>query len=102
LQVRAADTPLVERKWQIEDAERKALLAIPESAHTTASPLVFVFHCHRGSMQNAVRSLGIHRIWPEAIVVYMQGEVDSSPEPRRALRSKEKRTSVPDDPDGPL
>jgi polyhydroxybutyrate depolymerase len=70
---RAAETPLVERKWQIEDVERKALLAIPDSAHTTASPLVFVFHGHGGSMQNVARSFGIHRIWPEAIVVYMQG-----------------------------
>ena len=70
---RAADVPLVERQWQIDDTPRKALWAIPDSAKATPSPLVFVFHGHGGTMENAAKSFGIHRLWPEAIVVYMQG-----------------------------
>lgn len=69
----ATETPLVEKSWQIDGVKRKALLAIPESTHTTPSPLVFVFHGHGGSMENVARTFGIHRLWPEAIVVYMQG-----------------------------
>lgn len=71
--LQAAQTPLTERQWQIEGVARKALLAIPDSAHTMPSPLVFVFHGHGGTMENVARSFGIHRLWPEAIVVYMQG-----------------------------
>jgi polyhydroxybutyrate depolymerase len=39
----------------------------------TNSPVVFVFHGHGGSAQNAMRSIHIHKEWPEAITVYMQG-----------------------------
>ena len=36
-------------------------------------PVVFAFHGHGGSMQNAARSFGFHTLWPEAVVVYPQG-----------------------------
>jgi polyhydroxybutyrate depolymerase len=36
-------------------------------------PVVFVFHGHGGSMRGAARSFGLHALWPEAIVVYLQG-----------------------------
>jgi polyhydroxybutyrate depolymerase len=35
--------------------------------------VVFAFHGHGGSMASAARSFQIHKHWPEAIVVYMQG-----------------------------
>lgn len=69
----ASEMPLTEKQWEIEGVTRKALLAIPDSAHTTPSPLVFVFHGHGGSMENTSRNIAIHSLWPEAIVVYMQG-----------------------------
>jgi polyhydroxybutyrate depolymerase len=61
--------------WDIEvaGAARKLLLFAPKNATETATPLVFVFHGHGGMALQAARSFGIHRIWPEAIVVYMQG-----------------------------
>ncbi|MBI3857308.1 MAG: prolyl oligopeptidase family serine peptidase [Planctomycetes bacterium] len=34
---------------------------------------MFGFHGHGGSMQNAARSFKIHELWPEAVVVYLQG-----------------------------
>jgi polyhydroxybutyrate depolymerase len=61
--------------WDVEVAgvARKLLLFAPKSSTETATPLVFVFHGHGGMALQAARSFGIHRIWPEAIVVYMQG-----------------------------
>ena len=63
----------VERTWKIDGIERKALVCIPDAAATTKSPLIFAFHGHGGTMRYAARNFGYHRLWPEAIVVYMQG-----------------------------
>lgn len=68
-----AAEPLVERKWTIEGTTRQALVYLPEHADKILSPLVFVFHGHGGSMANAARSFHLHDLWPEAVVVYMQG-----------------------------
>ena len=38
-----------------------------------AAPLVLCFHGHGGRAQQAARRWGIHTLWPEAIVVYLQG-----------------------------
>lgn len=51
---------------------REALLYIPASADASA-PLVFVFHGHGGSMQQAANGFSIHKLWPEAVVIYPQG-----------------------------
>jgi polyhydroxybutyrate depolymerase len=34
---------------------------------------VFAFHGHGGTMRNAAAMFDIHHVWPEALVVYMQG-----------------------------
>jgi len=70
--VDAAD-PLVRRQWTIEGALREALVYAPPQARTNPAPVVFAFHGHGGSMNNAARTFGYHTRWPEAIVVYMQG-----------------------------
>lgn len=36
-------------------------------------PIVFCFHGHGGSAQQAARSFSLHESWPEALVVYPQG-----------------------------
>src|ERR1017187_5426682 len=72
LNVRAADT-LTRREWTVDGAVREALVYAPPQASTNASPVVFVFHGHGGSMQNAARSFALQRVWPAAIVVYPQG-----------------------------
>jgi len=72
VRVRAADTPL-RREWTVDGVVRQALIYAPPDASTNASPVVFAFHGHGGSMQNAARSFAYHRVWPEAIVIYPQG-----------------------------
>ena len=62
-----------ERSWKIDGVERKAMLYIPAKASTETSPLLFAFHGHGGTMRYAARKFGYQTLWPEAIVVYMQG-----------------------------
>ena len=69
----AADSTLTERTWTIEGVTRSALVHVPATASTSATPVVFAFHGHGGNMNQAARSFSYHTIWPEAIVVYMQG-----------------------------
>ena len=68
----AADLP-TRREWKVGDVTREALVCVPDSAKTTPTPVVFTFHGHGGSMQNAARMFSIHTRWPEAIAIYMQG-----------------------------
>lgn len=69
---RAADTP-TRREWKVDGVIREALVYVSPKAKTEATPIVFAFHGHGGSMNNAARMFGYHTLWPEAIVVYMQG-----------------------------
>lgn len=63
----------VRREWTVDGVVRQGLIAIPPKATTDATPVVFAFHGHGGSMQNAARQFHLHTLWPEAIVVYLQG-----------------------------
>lgn len=60
--------------FSVDGVERQALV-YPNSKPASASgaPVVFVFHGHGGNAQNAARRFRIHELWPEAVVVYMQG-----------------------------
>lgn len=60
-------------EWKVDDVAREALVCAPSKEGSGAPPLVFGFHGHGGSMQNAARTFAIHDLWPEAVVVYMQG-----------------------------
>ncbi len=70
---RAAGNALERHEWTIDGVVREALIAAPASAKTAPAPVVFAFHGHGGNMNQAARSFGYHNLWPEAIVVYMQG-----------------------------
>jgi len=61
------------REWTVGGLKREAFVYVPESAKTTATPVVFVFHGHGGTMKNAARTFAVHTHWPEAICVYPQG-----------------------------
>ena len=61
------------RQWTVDGVPREALVAVPPSATTTPTPVVFCFHGHGGNMRNAARQFHLHSEWPEAICVYMQG-----------------------------
>ncbi len=65
--------PLTERTWTVDGVERQALVHVPEKTNEAPSPVVFAFHGHGGSMNNAARQFAYEKLWPEAIVVYMQG-----------------------------
>ncbi len=68
-----AVTELTPQALTVDGVVREALIYAPPGAKTTATPLVFAFHGHGGSMEQAARSFGYHTQWPEAMVIYMQG-----------------------------
>jgi polyhydroxybutyrate depolymerase len=82
----AADTP-EQMTWTVGDLKREALVYLPSKKSDTGAPVVFGFHGHGGSSRNAARSFGFEKLWPEAIVVYMQG----IPTPGRLTDSEGKR-----------
>lgn len=60
--------------FTVDGVERQALVyANSKPAATAGAPVVFVFHGHGGIAQYAARRFRIHELWPEAVVVYMQG-----------------------------
>jgi len=61
------------QKWQIDGVERQGLIFAPESAKSDPTPLLFAFHGHGGNMRQAAVSFGYQVLWPEAIVIYLQG-----------------------------
>ena len=70
----AADPPpLAKKEWKVGDAAREALIYAPATAKEKPAPLIFAFHGHGGTMTNAAKGFALHKHWPEAIVVYMQG-----------------------------
>jgi len=71
------DAPVASTPQQVSckvgDLKREALVYLPTKKSETAAPVVFGFHGHGGNCRNAARTFKIHQLWPEAIVVYMQG-----------------------------
>lgn len=63
----------IARSWTVDGVTREALISKPVSKGESPSPLVFAFHGHGGNMKNATRMFPIRELWPEAIVVCMQG-----------------------------
>lgn len=61
------------REWQVDGVKRESLVFAPDGAKQTTSPVIFAFHGHGGTAPHAARTFGYQRLWPEAIVVYMQG-----------------------------
>jgi polyhydroxybutyrate depolymerase len=70
-QCRADNHP--EQTWQVEGVERQGLVFAPESAKTEPAPLVFAFHGHGGTAWHASTTFKYQELWPEAIVIYLQG-----------------------------
>lgn len=56
----------------VDGLQREALVYSPENLESPA-PVVFGFHGHGGTMRSASRTFHFHELWPEALVVYMQG-----------------------------
>jgi polyhydroxybutyrate depolymerase len=62
-------------KFSIDGQQREALVFPPSktAGPSGRSPVLFAFHWHGGTMQEAADSMQFQKLWPEAIVVYMQG-----------------------------
>lgn len=73
LLVHGAGPELRRRTWEVSGVEREAMAWLPGGTSAGPRPVVFVFHGHGGTMRSAARSFGIHELWPEANVVYLQG-----------------------------
>jgi polyhydroxybutyrate depolymerase len=84
----------VQEEWKIDGIAREALIYLPAKPSETSAPVVFGFHGHGGSMRQAARSFRLHEVWPEAIVVYMQG----LPTPGRLTDPEGKRPGWQHDP----
>ncbi len=70
----AQASSIIRREWQVDGVMREALVYSPPlSGKTNPAPVVFVFHGHNGLMRDMVKLFHIETLWPEAIVVYMQG-----------------------------
>ena len=65
--------PPARREWTVDGVVREALVHVPAKAKSEATPVVFAFHGHGGTMAHAARSFAYHTQWPEALVVYPQG-----------------------------
>ena len=72
LSARAAVAP-TRQEWTVDGVVREALVYAAPRAKTEASPVVFAFHGHGGTMNNAARTFAYQTLWPEAVVVYPQG-----------------------------
>ena len=59
--------------WTVDGTDRQAIVYIPASAKTKATPVVFMFHGHGGTAQNMFNTRGFEKLWPEAIIVCPQG-----------------------------
>ena len=75
------------RQWEVDGLARQGLVFAPEKTTDTGAPVVFVFHGHGGTMESASRTFEIQQLWPEALVVYLQGVPTPSPVDPRGLRS---------------
>ena len=61
-----ADEALARREWKVDGVAREALVHAPATAASNATPVVFVFHGHGGSMGQAARSFGLHTPRPRS------------------------------------
>ncbi len=64
---------LLKREWTVDGIKREALLHLPAANAPKPWPVVFVFHGHGGGMREASWNQRVHEVWPEALVVFMQG-----------------------------
>lgn len=71
--LRALAQDLSRLELTVDGVAREGLVYAPAAAKTSDTSVVFIFHGHGGTAQNAARSFHIHQEWPEAIAVYLQG-----------------------------
>ncbi|MDO8632118.1 MAG: hypothetical protein Q7R41_16665, partial [Phycisphaerales bacterium] len=60
-------------EWTVGGEKREAIVYAPSKSSDARRPAVFVWHGRGGEMRAAADKFRIHRLWPEAVVVYPQG-----------------------------
>lgn len=73
LAVAAGAREPITRTWEVGGVKREALLWLPAQTPEGGAPVVFLFHGHGGTAAQIARSLPVPQLWPEALVVSMQG-----------------------------
>jgi polyhydroxybutyrate depolymerase len=68
-----AAEPWKRQEWMVDGVPREALVHVPSVQEGRLMPVVFAFHGHGGNMRNSTRAFPINELWPEALVVCMQG-----------------------------
>ncbi len=71
-------------RWTVQGAQREALV-FPASQENASGkiPVVFAFHGHGGNTRGAALGFRFQELWPDALIVYMQGlptKTDVDPE----------------------
>jgi len=73
------------KTFTVDGVERKATIIAPSNPKN--APVIFGFHGHGGNMRNAQRSFKMEQVWPEAIVIYMEGLPTKTPNDPRGQRN---------------
>lgn len=60
-------------EFTVDKQPRKALAYIPASAKNKATPVVFAFHGHGGTMNHVYQGRKFEQLWADAIYIYPQG-----------------------------
>jgi polyhydroxybutyrate depolymerase len=64
----------VNQTFTVEGQRRTALIYRNSApAPKTGAPLLLVFHGHGGRVEGTARRFNLQQLWPEAVVVYLQG-----------------------------
>lgn len=71
LTIPVEDAGIKKQEWTVEGVKREGLVYLPTKRE--GAPLVFGFHGHGGNMNHSARKFHLHKDWPEAVVVYLQG-----------------------------
>jgi polyhydroxybutyrate depolymerase len=73
-QFRASQSKAINQTFNVDGVERTALTyANTKPASKTGPPLVLGFHGHGGRAEFVARRWSLHTLWPEAVVIYLQG-----------------------------
>jgi polyhydroxybutyrate depolymerase len=94
------DPGLTPMDWKIDGVRREAIVRLPSSFPAEGAPLVFVFHGRNNKIPGFVNYFPVHRGWPEAVVVYMQGLVMPGPKPKKADGTEKSGTGWQVEPGG--
>lgn len=65
-----------DQQWMVDGTKRTGMIYVPGDAVSRPAagwPTVFVFHGHGGSVDNIRHQFRTDTLWPQAVVVYLQG-----------------------------